>query len=105
MVRVIFVRDKNEYSVSMNGHARYSDVGNDIVCAAASTLGYTLWGFLENCGSVSEIDTVERTGEMEINCKGDKKIVKTAFDMALVGFLQLEKTYPKFVCVDADNYK
>lgn len=80
-------------------------MGNDIVCSAASTLGYTLWGFLENCDAVNEIDTIERTGEMEINCKGDKKIVKTAFDMALIGFLQLERAYPKFVRVRADDYK
>ena len=104
MVTVIFTRNNNEYSISMNGHAGYSDTGNDIVCAGASTLGYTLWGFLENCVTVSELETVARLGEMEISCKGDKKIVRTAFEMALIGFLQLEKAYPSHVSVDTSEY-
>ena len=106
MIQVIFSRDKetHEYSLSMNGHAGYSDKGNDIVCASASTLAYTLWGYLENCINVTDIDTVERSGEMEISCTGDKKVVKTAFEMAVIGFLQLEKAYPQCIAVDTSEF-
>lgn len=104
MINVIFSRKNNEFGLSMSGHAGYSVNGNDIVCASASTLAYTLWGFLENCSSVSELNTAERAGEMEISCVGDRKIVHTAYNMALIGFLQLEKAYPQHVKVDAEEY-
>lgn len=107
MIHVIFSRNKelSEYSLSMNGHAGYSDMGSDIVCASASTLAYTLWGFLENSPTVTELDTVERSGEMEISCIGDRKLVKTAFRMAMLGFLQLEKAYPQCVSVDTSEWE
>lgn len=104
MISVIFRREEHNYSLSINGHAGYSDIGGDIVCASASTLAYTLWGYLENCKSVTSLDTVERSGEMEIECTGDGKSIKTAFEMAVIGFLQLEKMYPQCVAVDTSEY-
>lgn len=105
MINITFSLNNDEYELSMNGHAGYSDFGNDIVCAAASSLAYALLGFLENCDAVSDLDSIERSGEMEISCVGDKKIVKAAFNMAVIGFLQLEKAYPDHIRVDTDRYK
>lgn len=104
MINVIIKRHKNEYELSMNGHADYSRNGNDIVCASASTIAYTLWGFLENCPEVVDIDTLEREGELEISCTADKTICRTAFYMAAIGLLQLEKAYPKNVCVKVSGF-
>lgn len=105
MIEIVFSLSGNEYELSMNGHANYSNKGNDIVCAAASSLAYALLGFLENCPSVLELNSIEHSGEMEIDCIGDKKIVKTAFNMAVIGFLQLEKSYPEHISVDTNRYK
>ena len=105
MIEIVFSLSENEYELSINGHANYSDRGNDIVCAAASSLAYALLGFLENCPSVLELNSIEHSGEMQIDCIGDKKIVKTAFNMAVIGFLQLEKSYPEHISVDTSRYK
>ena len=105
MIEIVFSLSGNEYELSINGHANYSDRGNDIVCAAASSLAYALLVFLENCPSVLELNSIEHSGEMQIDCIGDKKIVKTAFNMAVIGFLQLEKSYPEHISVDTSRYK
>ena len=105
MINIVVSKKFDNYELSMNGHACYSNSGNDIVCAGASAIGYALLGYLENCDSVDDIDAVERSGELEIICKceGDIK-VRTAFDVAVIGFLQLEKAYPQNVRVEADDY-
>lgn len=104
MIKVIITKKHNVYELSMNGHANYAPSGSDIVCAAASTLAYTLWGFLENCSTVIDLETIERSGEIEISCTGDKVVCKTGFFMAVIGFLQLEKNYPKNVSVEVSGF-
>lgn len=105
MINVRISADRNDFELSVVGHAQYAESGRDIVCASASTISYTLLGFLENCSAVSDLDTVERSGEIEISCVGDKTYVRTAFQMAAIGFLQLEKAYPHHVCVEVSGFR
>lgn len=104
MIHVNITRKDDSYELSVTGHAGYGQAGKDIVCASASTLAYTLLGFLENCPTVEDLDTIERSGEMEIACKGSGKYIKTAFTMTAIGFLQLEKAYPQNVRVDCRGF-
>ena len=86
------------YGLTIEGHAGYSDNGNDIVCAGASAIAYTLLGYLNNL----EIDTLnyrDCSGDFYVNCVTDDERVETAFEMAEIGFLQLENTYPQCVRV------
>ena len=105
MIDVVISRNKWDYELSMHGHADYADFGYDIVCAAASAIAYTLLGYLNNCEKVTDIDTVEKSGDFEVFCSGKGVEIKTAFHMTAIGFLQMEKTYPNNVRVDVSGFR
>ena len=98
MINVVFEKDE-EYELTIHGHAGFSERGNDIVCAGASAIAYTLVGYLPNCDDVIDINYADRSGDFSLVCKGDSIRIQTAFEMAMIGFMQLEGTYPQCVTV------
>ena len=102
MTRVDYWRDEasGTHYLSILGHAGYSTEGNDIVCAAVSTVSWTLLGFLLNAGDdIEEITHETEPGTVVVLCKGKERI-DTAFEMAIIGYLQIEKQYPAYVAVN-----
>ena len=96
MIRVNYLRDGGTHKLSVQGHAGWSQHGNDIVCAGVSAISFALLGYLHNAGSdIAEAQA--DSGNLLIECS-DGERVTTAFDMAMVGYLQIAKKYPQ--CVD-----
>lgn len=96
MTRVTLKKDENRYSVICEGHA----VGSCEVCAAVSTLVYTLLGYLKNADGVV-VDRAELTdGYAEIEFSGGE-CARVAFEFVAVGFLQLEISAAKYIEVYA----
>lgn len=74
MTRVEYAREDGKFSLLCLGHAGYADVGNDIVCAAISTLVQTLVAYKDDLdfkiqagsfwayGDASEADALIITG-------------------------------------------
>ena len=92
MTRVTLKKDENRYSVICEGHA----VGSCEVCAAVSTLVYTLLGYLKNVDGVV-IDRAELAdGYAEIEFSGSE-CARMAFEFVAVGFLQLELSHKNFI--------
>lgn len=101
MINVVCdMSNESEYELTIQGHAGYSENGNDIVCAGASAIAYTLLGYLNNCDDVIDLEYADRSGDFSLVCSGDSVRVQTAFEMALIGFMQLESTYPQCVRVE-----
>ena len=99
MTRIDYWRDEETGSHCLNvaGHAGYASEGNDIVCAAVSAVSWTLLGFLHNAGDdIEELSQGADSGRVVVICKGNERI-DTVFEMALIGYLQIEKQYPTFV--------
>lgn len=48
MTMIDIARDGAEFSILCQGHAGYADAGNDIVCAAVSTLVQTLIAYMDS---------------------------------------------------------
>lgn len=95
MIRVNYERSGNRHRLSVKGHAGYSDHGNDIVCAGVSSLSYALLGYLHHAGcDIAEAKA--DSGDLQIDCAGDG-LIAGAFDMAMVGYLQISKKYPQHV--------
>ena len=88
----------------VSGHAGYAEKGKDIVCAGISSIVSALHGYIENypdCVSYSSFSD-EDGGFMDITAEFPAKAesaVKAAFDMALIGLLQIEMSYPNNVTV------
>lgn len=102
MINITVNRNNDEYKLSMIGHANFS-TGNDIVCAGASAIAYSLIGFLGN--NADGTDITEKSGNLNIVCRNADPKIEAAFEMAVIGLLQLELTYPKNVSVDIKNSK
>lgn len=86
----VSVKD-DEYSIEAEGHALFNS-GNDIVCSAVSALFYAFSGFLHNSSVVKRADIHLNSGDAKIKARGD---IQQAFDMFMIGLLQIEKSYPK----------
>lgn len=97
MIRVNYFRNGNSYKLSVKGHAGYAMHGNDIVCAGVSSIAYALLGYLHHAGCDIEEARAD-SGDLLIDCSGGD-LIAGAFDMAMVGFLQIHRKYPQHVDV------
>ena len=98
MIKVIYHRDLNR--VSVVGHAMSAEKGQDLVCASASILVYTLASFVENMKNAGQVynPTAElKDGDALISCSPPnkfKKSVTLVFDSLCAGFEILARDYP-----------
>lgn len=91
---------KNQYSLTIQGHAGYSSQGNDIVCAGVSAIAYTLLGFLKKYEEdAAYISAHTQSGDVKVFCQGGEKF-RLAYEMAAIGLQQIAKAYPDHVKVD-----
>lgn len=86
MTRVTINKGEGRYLVRCEGHA----TGSVKVCAAVSTLIYTLLGYLKNAGDISVESEEIADGYAEIEFSGGNS-ARVVFDLISIGFLQLER--------------
>lgn len=97
MIRVNYLREGNHHKLSVTGHAGYATHGDDIVCAGVSAISFALLGYLNHAGcDISEARA--DSGDLLLDVEGDK-LTTGAFDMAMVGYLQISRKYPQHVDV------
>lgn len=97
MTYIYYSMTDGVHELSIYGHADYDSEGRDIVCSAVSAIGYTLLGFLENeAHDIS--DYAEDSGKLCISAQSTDQ-VDTAFEMAIIGFMQIARQYPKYVSI------
>ena len=92
MTRVTLKEDGGRYSVVCEGHA----VGSCEVCAAVSTLVYTLLGYLKNADGVAVENAELADGYAEIEFSGGEN-ARVAYELICIGFLQLEQSSAKYI--------
>ena len=92
--RVSVVRDGLQ--LKMRGHA----TGDPIVCAGASGIVWALAGWLHN-HKETEATISLRAGDAFIQSNRTPE-AETAFDVATVGLLQLEKKCPELIRVEQE---
>ena len=93
-------KDGNDYVADISGHAGYSVDRPDIVCAACSTLTYTL---LQSCFSAScDFDYRTDDGSFFICVRNGGDRVATIFDTISQGFALLASKDPDNVALHTD---
>lgn len=101
MVDIVYYRRFNR--VTVKGHAGTAPAGQDLVCAAVSTLTYTLAenvAQLHRLGKVAEPEIRLENGDAEISCVPSvafKNIVRAFFEAVCIGFALLEEKYPDVI--------
>lgn len=101
MIEVTFRFAKGRHHMTMDGHAGFNP-GNDVVCAAASALAYTMLGALSNLSN--SIEYTAESGRVEVTAP-DGAEARTIVMTFIIGFLQLEAAQPKNVKVGVIGYK
>lgn len=110
MIKVVY--DRTIPSVTMEGHAGSGEPGNDLVCASASILAYTLATTVKDMGegvrhSIT-VDLDEERGAL-IACEPVENYthsIRLMFDVICTGFDLLAQEYPdnvSFEVVDEDK--
>lgn len=104
MIRVYYTRGKGGHELTINGHAGYAEHGQDIVCAGVSAIAFSLVAWIEhNEEEVSALSGLAaESGSFYICCKGTKAL-ETAFDVAVLGLIQIARQYPNHVCIQYDR--
>ncbi len=107
MISVVFDSDREgrKLSLSVKGHAGQSVPGEDIICASASILAYTVAQIvkaMDDHGDLAETPTVRLdSGDAEITCtaKDDDLYAEAmhTYFIAEVGYSLLAFNYPDFV--------
>jgi len=110
MIRVdIFSQKNSVVGFSISGHANFKPYGKDIVCAAASILGYTaIKSIVEVCELMEEeilYNVDNDTGLLDLKLLIDDddsrfnntQIVLNTF---VLGMESLEESYPKYIRVE-----
>lgn len=91
--------------LKVNGHSGQADIGQDIVCASASILAYTVAQIVKDMEAqdsfvVKPIIKLE-SGDATITCKCKTDIayfeVFNALNVAQVGYSLLAHNYPQYV--------
>lgn len=98
MIRVVI--DEAACSLTVCGHAEYAEAGQDIVCAAASILVYTL---AERLKAMDSLDHAEfRDGFASVGATA-RSNAEAALETIACGFALLAKNYPNNIDVEGGD--
>lgn len=97
MIVADFSRKKDGFNLRIEGHAEYGRVGEDIVCAAVSSIFYALYGFLLNFKKDTLSVKGIESGFAEIEC-GEE--CEEYFKLTCLGLCQVASEYPAHVKVN-----
>lgn len=101
MIEITYYR--SYHRVTVTGHAHSAEPGQDLVCAGASVLAYTLAANVANMadnGQVRQPVINLEEGNAEIGCNPRhnlKNSVMLVFDSVCMGFQLMAKDYPQYV--------
>lgn len=101
MIQVTYFRNYNR--VTVTGHAGAAQKGEDLVCASASVLAYTLAANVSGMADNGQVraPVIKLTeGNAEISCNPRhnlKSVVTLVFDSVCVGFELLSKEHPQYI--------
>ena len=113
MIRVEteYRRDKREASLLVRGHAGQAEMGQDVVCAAASILAYTAAQVVKAMDShkdLTEPPVIElEGGSATVICQAKDDYIYAellhTFFVVQTGYALLARNYPRYVELIADG--
>ena len=97
MTRVCY--DRAALSLTMEGHARAGEAGNDLVCAALSALMMTLERRMEETAERTLPAVKRAPGFFAIRCapEGDEALCRESFDTVAAGIAVLAENRPEHI--------
>ena len=113
MITVTFStnRDKREASLCIKGHAGQAKIGQDIVCASASILAYTVAQIIKAMDSHKDLEETPTIslehGDGIVSCRAKddylySEVLHTFF-VVQTGYALLAHNYPQYVQIITDD--
>lgn len=103
MIKITY-KDES-HSIEMSGHAGSAPIGEDLVCAAASTLIMALVEYMaENADKLTAFEYSIDSGEAFVKAiptDAFKKAHEGAYDVILTGFALLSNRYPEYILLES----
>ena len=106
MIQVRFEKDGKNIILTVQGHSGQAEIGQDIVCSAASILAYTVAQMVTEMGESGKMKKKPHirldSGDSAITCKPTKQYYGEAlhtYTVAQTGYELLAHTYPDYVRV------
>ena len=104
MIKVTFEEKDNKFTLTLKGHAGQAECGQDIVCASASILAYTVAQFVieANCqGDLKDSPILQlASGDTVISCEPTEEIIhemRNMYRFAEIGYNLLVYNHPQYV--------
>ena len=104
MIQVRFEKDGKNIILTVQGHSEQAEMGQDIVCSAASILAYTVAKMVTELGESGKLKKKPHirmdSGDSAITCKPTKQYFNEAlhtYTVAQTGYELLAHTYPEYV--------
>ena len=104
MIRAYTEERDGRYTFCVVGHAGYATPGEDIVCAAASAITYTLAALMDEMTDhelIAMVDQKLEPGNTVLSAEVTEEARKR-FEEATrffeIGFLMLSEAYPSYIC-------
>lgn len=104
MIQVRFEKDGKNIILTVKGHSEQAEMGQDIVCSAASILAYTVAQMVADMGEGGKLKKKPHirldSGDSAITCKPTKQYYNEAlhtYTVAQTGYELLAHTYPEYV--------
>lgn len=85
--------------IKAEGHA----TGSAEVCAGISAVLFELVGALNNFSSINPLRVQMDPGDAMLAFEGGT-VAKLAYEMTVIGLLQIEKSYPGYMKVSSEEY-
>lgn len=104
MIRVSY--NRKETIMTIKGHAGAAPAGQDLVCAGASTLGFTLIAALMDSKEKFMPNISQQSGDLRIACRPGKSHVtpcRRVMDTIFTGYEILANDYPDFVIAKRED--
>ena len=104
MIQVRFEKDGKNIILTVQGHSEQAEMGQDIVCSAASILAYTVAKMVTDMGESGKLKKKPHirmeSGDSAVTCKPTKQYFNEAlhtYTVAQSGYELLAHTYPEYV--------
>lgn len=99
MTKATYYNDDTWHYLHVKDHA----TGSPQVCAGVSAIVYALAGWLANFGDQEQDTVLLDSGEAFFSVDSGLEGTKAAFDLAIIGLLQIAKTHPDHLRVEEEK--
>ena len=98
MIKVSYQSDENKYSyLKVTGHAEFADEGQDLICAAVSSIFYGLMNALDEMPNDAEVH--DNPDDIEIRILSDDQTVQDYINLVLIQLKTIEYSYGDFISI------